>query len=67
MYPEEYQQIREVLEGSDSLEEVIAKACEEEGEGIMAIVEGWLDTGFKTLVREHIEALLVQVEDTDDS
>lgn len=61
MYPEEYHQIREVLEASDSLEEIIAKACEQEGEGILAIVEGWLDTAFKVLVREHIEALLVQV------
>lgn len=29
MYAEEYMQIRETLEGSDSLEVVVGKACEE--------------------------------------
>jgi hypothetical protein len=49
------------------LEEVIGKACEEEGEGLVPIVEGWLDTGFKKLVQEKVEALMSEVEDTNDS
>ena len=57
MFAEEYQQIREVVEHSECLEEVIERAHREEGEGLKAIVEGWLETGFKEVVRGSLERL----------
>lgn len=44
MFPDEYNQIKQVIQHSDSLEEVIHKAFEEEGESLIPIVEGWLQT-----------------------
>jgi hypothetical protein len=50
-------QIRETLENSDSLEVVVERACEEEGESLAPLVEGWLDTHFKQVVKHHIDSL----------
>lgn len=63
MYPEEYSQIRQVLQKSDSLQQVIAKACEDQGEGIVSIIEGWLDTAFKAIVRAQIDEFLSEVQE----
>jgi hypothetical protein len=64
MFSEEYNQIRQVIEHSDSLEEVIHKAFEEEGESLLAIVEGWLETGFKGTVKATLETWM---EDEDEN
>ena len=36
----------------------MSKACGQEGESLIAMVEGWLDTNFKKVVSHHIDCLL---------
>jgi copper homeostasis protein CutC len=54
MFVEEYDQIKKVIEQGDSLEEVIHKAFEEEGESLIPIIEGWLETEFKRVVKKIV-------------
>lgn len=42
MFSKEYSLIREMIENSEGLAEVIYKAYEEEGESLIPIIEGWL-------------------------
>lgn len=47
-------QIKGAIEEEDCLQDIVARAKEEDSTRLEAIVEGWLMTGFKKMVTRHL-------------